>query len=64
MKNIQELISKSVKIYGLLKDGKISVSEANGLNKTTDVVIKAAKTKLEYNKFQGDHSKIDFLEGS
>jgi len=64
MKNMKELIANSVAVFEDLRSGKISVAEANGLNNTTGGIIKAAKVKLEYNKFQGDHSKIDFLEGS
>ena len=64
MKNMKELIANSVEVFEKLKKGEISVAEANGLNNTTGGIIKAAKVKLEYNKFQGDHGKIDFLEGS
>ena len=64
MKNIKELIAANVEVFKKLKAGEISVAEANGLNNTTGGIVKAAKIKLEYNKFQGDHSKIDFLEGS
>ena len=64
MNNVKELIAESVKVFKALRAGEISVAEANGLNNTTSGIIKAAKVKLEYNKLQGDHSKIDFLEGN
>ena len=62
MKNVKKLIKESVKVFEALKGGEISVAEANGLNNTTGGIIKAVKIKLEYNKFQGLHDKIDFLE--
>jgi len=63
MKNSNDVIKEAQEIFKMLKSGEIGVSEANGLNNSIGMMVKMSKVKLEYNKFQGDHAKIEFLEG-
>ena len=45
-----------------LRQGKIEVHEAATLAKLADTMITSSKIELEYNKFSGNSSKIEFME--
>ena len=62
MKNMKELTEVSVVAFYALRNKEINVAESNSLGGHVANIIKGTKLKLEYNKANGDHSKIEFLD--
>ena len=63
MKNSNEMISAAQKALEDIQSGKISKDEGLTMMKLVKVMNDTARTKLQYNKYQSDHSKIEYLEG-
>jgi len=61
MKTIEEVMAKTSEVFEDIRTQKLNVQQAKEMNKAAMTIIKAAQTKLAYNKFQNINTKIEFL---
>lgn len=62
MQTINDLTEDLKKLYQEAREGKIDHKEVKDLANVAGKLLKSAGLKLEYNKYIGDDSTIDFLE--
>lgn len=60
--NIKDLRDSLLNSFNELQNGELDHKQAKEQTNMAGKIISSAKIELDYNKFQGDNKKIDFLE--
>ncbi len=64
IKNSNDITQITQDVLAEFVDKKIGVSELVAVSRMADTMTKIAVAKTAYNKFQNDHSEIEYLEGN
>ena len=62
MRNVTELREELVNAYSDLKNKKLDVQTVKALVAISNSMLKSSSQELDYNKFLGKRTKINFLE--
>jgi len=63
MKTNKDMIKVAQRALKLAMDKQLSPAELDSFTRNIGVQIKGAKEQVVYQKFQSDHSAIEFFEG-
>ena len=62
IENYSEMIKESQSALKSMRNKEMSVGEAVATMKLVKGMNDTARTKLQYNMYQADHNKIEYLE--
>jgi hypothetical protein len=62
MENITDVRNALIEVYKDLKAKKIEIEQAKTMVTTANSIIHTALVELDYNKFTGKHTEIEFLK--